>query len=186
VRFTGGEARGRSIRGPRGPGIRPTSDRVREALFDVLATRVSGASFLDVFAGTGAVGLEALSRGASRAVFLERDRGALRLIRENLRLGPWEEAVEILPGDALHSLAALRRRGERFSVIFLDPPYDHPRIQTLLEAASPLLGGDGLLVIEHRSSGPLPVPQTPRLVLGRSYRHGDTRLTTYRPAREEP
>ncbi len=186
MRFTGGEARGRSIRGPRGPGIRPTSDRVREALFDILGRRIAGASFLDGFAGTGAVGLEALSRGASRAVFLERDRRALGLIRENLRLGPWERAAEILPGDVERSLVALRRRGERFSVVFLDPPYDHPALPALLAAAGPLLEPDGLLVLEHRAAVEVAPGPGSGLAAGRSYRHGDTRLTTFRAAREGP
>ena len=89
MRLTGGQARGRRLKKPRGHRIRPTADRVREALFDILGARVRGARFLDVYAGTGAVGCEALSRGAAHAALIERDRNALRLIADNLRLGPW-------------------------------------------------------------------------------------------------
>ena len=112
MRLTGGEARGRRLKVPRGSLVRPTADRVREALFDILGARVSGARFLDVYAGTGAVGCEALSRGAGRVVLLERDRRALALIAENLSVGPWSGAFEIVAGDARRSLERLGRRND--------------------------------------------------------------------------
>ncbi|PYS96353.1 MAG: 16S rRNA (guanine(966)-N(2))-methyltransferase RsmD [Acidobacteria bacterium] len=181
MRFTGGEARGRGIKGPRGGGLRPTSDRVREAIFDILGKRVPGARFLDAFAGTGAVGLEALSRGASRTVFLERDRRALRLIRENLGLAPWTGSFAIIEGDALGALEGLARRDERFDIAFFDPPYDHPSPAELLSAGAALLAPAGILIVEHRSSTSIAAPAGTPLRPLRAYRHGDTTLSTFAP-----
>jgi 16S rRNA (guanine(966)-N(2))-methyltransferase RsmD len=178
VRLTGGEARGRRIRGPGSLSIRPTSDRVREALFDVLGARVEGCAFLDVCAGSGAVGIEALSRGARHAVFLERDPRALRLIRDNLRTAIWRGTHEIIPGDAGRCLALLAARGARFQVVFLDPPYDAPRIDALIAAIGRLLDPGGVLVVEHRSRGGIDLAaEAGPLRRRRTYRHGDTSLT---------
>ncbi len=182
MRLTGGDARGRPIRGPRGPGIRPTSDRVREALFDILGGRVREALFLDAFAGTGAVGIEALSRGARRVVFLEKDRAALRLIHENLGLFAWGGASEVLAGDVVPLLLRLARRRDRFCIVFLDPPYDHPDHTRLVEAASRVLDPDGILILEHRSSAEIKAPPGGGLRLLRTYRHGDSALTSFLPA----
>ena len=152
MRFTGGEARGRGIKGPRGGGLRPTSDRVREAIFDILGGRVPGARFLDAFAGTGAVGLEALSRGAARAVFLERDRRALRLIRENLDLAPWAGSFAIIEGDAQAQRTFISRwqprvplvtnaRHRKMLELILGEMDEHLRVfQQALEGRTDLLG----------------------------------------------
>ncbi|MGH9797711.1 MAG: 16S rRNA (guanine(966)-N(2))-methyltransferase RsmD [Candidatus Polarisedimenticolia bacterium] len=177
MRLTGGEGRGRPLRGPRGTAVRPTADRVREALFDVLGARFEGSDFLDGFAGTGAVGIEALSRGARLVTFLEKDRLMLRLIATNLEVGEWQGEPEIVPGDVTHSVHILLDRGRRFEVIFLDPPYDRPAGPALLEAAAGLLASSGILVIEHRAAEPAEPGSALRAV--RSYRHGDTALTTF-------
>lgn len=180
MRVTGGEARGRRLRGPGGLPIRPTSDRVRKALFDVLGARVAGSSFLDVCAGSGAVGIEALSRGARHAVFLERDRRAARLIRRNLGLARWSGSHELMEGDVARSLAVLSGRGARFLIVFLDPPYDAPRTTEMIAAAAALLEPDGVLVVEHRSGAVFAPAAGPSIVRqGRTYRHGDTSLTLF-------
>jgi 16S rRNA (guanine(966)-N(2))-methyltransferase RsmD len=155
---------------------------VREALFDILGARVHGSRFLDAYAGTGAVGCEALSRGAARVVFLERQRGALRLIRDNLGLAPWSGTWEVLEADASASLRELARDGTRFDVVFLDPPYDEPSLPGALRLAVRLLDPAGLLVLEHRSSAA--AAEADGLVPGRTYRYGDTSLSVFRPARE--
>jgi len=186
LRLTGGGARGRRLQAPRGRLVRPTADRVREALFDILGARVGGARFLDVYAGTGAVGCEALSRGAVRAVFLERDRRSLELIEQNLRLGPWTGAAEILAGEARLSLQGLDRRRERFEVIFLDPPYDDPELDDVLALAARLLTPQGALVVEHRSSRKIEAPADVPVLKLRSYRYGDTTLTVGRAAGDVP
>ena len=182
MRLTGGEARGRRLKVPRGRLIRPTADRVREALFDILGTRVEGARFLDVYAGTGAVGCEALSRGAARVVFVERDRRALDLIVENLKVGSWSGVGEIVAGDARRSLRDLDRRRDRFDIIFLDPPYDDATLPDVLLLAARLLPSEGALVVEHRSSRAIDVPKDAGPLAFRSYRYGDTTLTVGRAA----
>jgi len=184
LRLTGGEARGRRLKVPRGRLIRPTADRVREALFDILGARVKGARFLDVYAGTGAVGCEALSRGASRVVFLEGDGRALELIAENLKVGPWIDGVEIAAGDARRSLQELDRRGTRFDIIFLDPPYDDPALPDVLVVAARLLPPGGVLIVEHRSARAIDAPADGGLHALRSYRYGDTTLTVGRVAED--
>jgi 16S rRNA (guanine(966)-N(2))-methyltransferase RsmD len=169
--------RGRRLRGESVPGVRPTSSRVREALFDVLGGRVPGCAFLDLFAGTGAVGCEALSRGAARAVFVEADRRAARAAAENLRLlgGP---AGEILEMEAGRALARLGERGERFDVVFLDPPWDLD-LGDVLPRAARAVAPKGVLVLEHRTGRVPSAADVPGLTPGRSYRHGDASLSLF-------
>jgi len=155
---------------------------VREALFDILGSRIEGACFLDLYAGTGAVGIEALSRGASRAVFVERDRAAARIIRENLTLLGRDAAAEIVVLPMAASLAALTLRGERFDVVFLDPPYDPGVSSEVLSAASTLVHPGGILVVEHPTRRPPDPPGQPSYGAGRIYRYGDTSLTVLRRA----
>lgn len=177
LRVTGGVARGRRLKVPRGLALRPTADRVREALFDILGARVKGARVLDAYAGTGAVGCEALSRGAAGVVFVERDRRALRLIEENLKIGPWFGAGEIIEEEARASLSDLARAGERFDIVFLDPPYDDPALADVMVLGARLLRPGGALVVEHRSSRTIETPAGCRAPLLRSYPYGDTTLT---------
>ena len=167
------------------PGPRPTSARVREALFDILGARIQGASFLDAYAGTGAVGIEALSRGARQAVFLERDRRCLRLIRENLTVPAWRDAACVLGGDVTESLRRLRRRGERFQIAFLDPPYDTSLSAGLLAMVATVVETGGVIILEHRAPVAPALPP-PALVPGRSYRYGDTGLTVFHRIPDEP
>ena len=124
MRIIGGAWRGRALMVPAGEGTRPTADRVRQALFDRLmhapwaAGALPGAVVLDAFAGTGALGLEALSRGAARAVFIERDRAALAVLRANIAACGAAGACRVVPGDVLRPQA-----GERCGLVFMDPPY---------------------------------------------------------------
>ena len=178
LRLTGGEARGRRLKGPQGPGLRPTSDRVRAALFSVLGARVARSRFLDVYAGTGAVGCEALSRAAERAVFVERDATALDLISKNLSLGAWPGAAEIVRGEALATLGRLAADGRRFDIVYLDPPYDDPGLHQALDLAARLLDPQGVVIVEHRSGTVVTAP--PGLRRFRTYRHGDSALTVWR------
>ena len=174
--------KGRESEGPRsGKGdIRPTADRVREAVFDILGEAIQGARFLDVFSGTGAVAAEALSRGASSTVLLERDRQALRIIQRNLE-GPGFEPDRwgVLPGDALASLARLRREERTFDIIYVDPPYASTLGAEALEEAARLLDPDGVAVLEHDArSAP---PESALGNLTETRRFGDTAITLYGP-----
>ena len=124
MRIIAGDFKGRRLKAPDWDGLRPTSDKLRETLFNVVAPRIDGARVLDVFAGTGAVGLEALSRGAERAVFIESDRRALALIHENAALCGVSERCAIIRGAAEHVLLNAID-GDPFDLVMLDPPYEH-------------------------------------------------------------
>ena len=177
MKLTGGRARGRRLRMPRIEGLRPTSARLREALFDVLGARIHGASFLDVFAGTGAIGLDALSRGAARAVFIEADRRAARAIAGNVALSGVAGSARIVEGDAEVALLELVRTGERFDIVFLDPPYTAGALDRALAAAARLLRSGAVMVVEHASRRAFQTPDLAGLRRGRRYVHGDSALS---------
>jgi len=177
LRILGGAARGRRLQGESVPGIRPTSARVREALFDILGSRVAGAAFLDLYAGTGAVGCEALSRGAARVILVEHGKRAARTIAANLALLAGLGRGEILEAGAHAALQRLEDQGERFDVVFLDPPWDEPLAQEVPVLAAGLTAPGGVLVLEHRSGKSVAFPDGPGLSTGRSYRYGDASLS---------
>lgn len=155
MRVISGESKGRRLIPFRGRFIRPTSDKVREAIFNVLASKGFGltlqVSVLDLFAGSGALGVEALSRGAGKAIFVDNDRYAIRVIERNLSLCGLKERGEVLPINVLQAISILKKRGFRFNIIFLDPPYDKGLvIRTLREVVGgDLLVGGGWIVAEH-------------------------------------
>jgi 16S rRNA (guanine966-N2)-methyltransferase len=152
MRIIAGLAKGCVLRSLRGRELRPTMDRVREALFAVLAKRLPGARFLDLYAGAGTVGLEALSRGAAEAVFVESHRPAGRVIRENAaRCGLPGARVMVAPVP--RALAQLRRQAERFDVIFADPPYDRNEARAVMARLGqwPKLLNDGGVLVLQRS-----------------------------------
>lgn len=179
MRVVGGSDRGRRLRAPRGRRTRPTADRMRVALFDILGPAVAGMRVLDLFAGTGAVGIEALSRGATRAVFVERDRDALRALRANLatlRLG--REQARVVAGDAVAVLPVLEASEAPFDLIFLDPPYAGELAARALAALarSALVHPGTRVVVQHSGRTPLPVPAGLRAAR-EPRRFGDTALT---------
>ncbi len=176
MRVISGSAKGRPLKGPRGARTRPTSDRVREALFDIVAPSVQGARVLDLYAGTGALAIEALSRGAESAELVEADKGAQAVIADNLtRTGVqakarlWRMRVE----------KALPLIGGPYDLIVADPPYADPQITAVLSQLGPLTAPDGLVAIEHASRVALP-DEAPGLALWKRRRHGDTTLSIYR------
>ena len=171
MRVVAGEFKGRRLHAPRGAATRPTADRVREALFSMLGD-VAGARVLDLYAGSGALGIEALSRGAGSAVFVERDRRALAALRGNLEAVGVEADVRSL--DALRFVA----RGEgTFDLVFCDPPYDvAPRVAApLAEGLPAMLDEDARIVTESDKRKPLLLPLP--LLVERAY--GDTRIAIH-------
>jgi len=153
VRITGGAWRSRRLAGPaKNTPVRPTPDAMRERVFAVLGDRVRGASFLDLFAGTGAVGLEALSRGAASVVFVERHRGAARIVRENCALFDLEDdTARVLVQPAAAAVAAFARHGEAFDLAWADPPFEswEDGLAALIGAFSAgLLGPDAVACLE--------------------------------------
>jgi 16S rRNA (guanine(966)-N(2))-methyltransferase RsmD len=177
MRIVAGSLKGRTLKGPSGPGLRPTSDGLRETLFNVLSSRVDGARVLDGFAGTGAVGLEAISRGAVRVTFVESDRRALSLIRQNIDHCGVSGSCEVIAAD-LATLARRRDPPGPFELVFLDPPYDAPGIEAALIAAGRWLSGDGILVLEHSKRRPSP-EHAGLLVRRRVLQAGDSALSFY-------
>jgi 16S rRNA (guanine(966)-N(2))-methyltransferase RsmD len=151
MRIGSGEMRGRRLHAPRGERTRPTSGRLKKSLFDVLAGRLPGAKVLDLYAGSGALAFEALSRGAAQAVVVERNRRACDAIRRNASELRISERVEILAMEVSSGLSKLRHRGDRFDIIFADPPYRSSESEDLLVELgnAPLLAEAGLLVLEH-------------------------------------
>jgi 16S rRNA (guanine(966)-N(2))-methyltransferase RsmD len=176
TRIIAGRGKGRRLKTPRGLETRPTAARLRQSLFDILAPVLPGCRFLDAFAGSGAIGLEALSRGASRVVFVDVSGPAIAAIRENVAGG----AVQVVRQDARVGLAALADSGVRFDVIYIDPPYESGLYEEVLEVVSTmgLLQAGGVAVAEHFHKRELPAT-IGRLARTRSVRVGDHRLTFY-------
>jgi len=155
MRIVAGSARGRRLVAPAGSSTRPTSDRIRESIFNILGQRFDGGAVLDLFAGSGAMGLEALSRGADRAVLVERDRQAAAICEQNARSLGFEDRVEILRADVPDALRTLSRRATRFDLVFLDPPYaEGPGPTLALLGAGELLAPEGRVVAEHARREP--------------------------------
>jgi 16S rRNA (guanine966-N2)-methyltransferase len=174
LRIVGGEARGRPLRAVPGKSTRPTADRVRQSLFDALGQRMDGLSVLDLYAGTGALALEAVSRGAARAVLVENDARACAAIFHNVDSLRYRERCRLLRAELPQALQELR--GERFDLIFSDPPYALRAGQTILDGLSSngLLAAAATVVLEMDRREPAPSPPSGlRLVDERRY--GDTR-----------
>lgn len=154
MRVIAGIYRGRRLKGLSGRAVRPIPDRLKEALFNVLRPRLIGARVLDLCAGTGAVGIEALSRGARHVTFVERSRIVIAQLRQNLAACGIREGIEILQQDAARALEQLGRRGEAFDVIFFDPPYASELYEAVLErlARTPsVLAPEGILIVMHHA-----------------------------------
>lgn len=178
MRVVGGRLKGRRLFSSRAASLRPTTDKVREAVFDILASRLrlEGLRVLDLFAGTGAMGIEAMSRGASGAVFVEKDRSAVSVIRKNLEVTRLAESAVVINRDASGAIRALTAKGERFSLVFMDAPYDTPLTAGTIEelATSSILGPGAIIVAE--TSKRTELDATEGLELTDKRRYGDTAL----------
>jgi 16S rRNA (guanine(966)-N(2))-methyltransferase RsmD len=175
MRIISGSHKGRRLEAPDWSGLRPTSDRLRETLFNILAPAVRGATVLDGYAGTGAVGIEALSRGAAHVTFVDADPRAVKLVARNLARCGVTEGFAIIRADLEHSATAVDRA---FDLIFLDPPYDADSVRAAT-LVRPRLRQDGLLIIEHRRGRALP-GHIDGLAHTREVRAGDSALAFYR------
>jgi 16S rRNA (guanine(966)-N(2))-methyltransferase RsmD len=175
MRIITGTARGLKLKTPRGPGVRPTSDRVKESLFAILAGRIPGAAVADLFAGTGNLGLEALSRGAAAAVFVDASADSVALARANAALARLTDRAEFLRLDAAAAVSRFARAGRAFDIIFCDPPYNKglaAAIADKIDAAAILRPG-GMLIIEHSRHEKLPTDLV-NLTVTRTERYGET------------
>ena len=176
MRVITGLARGRKLKEPAGRDIRPTTDKVKESVFNIIQFDIEGRRVLDLFAGTGQLGIEALSRGAASAVFVDQSGDAVKLVRENLRATGLEKYAEVVQGDSLKIL----ERGEGFDLIFLDPPYDSPLLEKALKAiqAFDILREGGIMVCESMPEKRLPDLDAPYFK-GREYRYGKIKISIY-------
>jgi|TARA_B100000378_G_scaffold151077_1_gene121929 16S rRNA (guanine(966)-N(2))-methyltransferase RsmD len=154
VRIIAGKAKGRRLKVRQVAGLRPTSDRARETLFNVLAPQISNARFLDMFAGSGAVGIEALSRGASAAVFIEQDERVVTELEANLELCCFSVLGRVVHGSWQDALRRVGSTEDPFDIIFLDPPYDWVDTHTCVAAVfdHAMVSVNGVLIVEHRST----------------------------------
>jgi 16S rRNA (guanine966-N2)-methyltransferase len=177
MRIVAGSLKGRRLDPPGWEGVRPTSDKLRETLFNVLAPQIPGARVLDGYAGTGAVGIEALSRGAAHVTFVDRDPRAIALVERNLVRCGVENRYAIIRA----SFAVTERLAESgpFDVVFLDPPYGASELRAALAAAEPLIGDSTLLVIEHATRD-APPESSGSLARKRLLTSGDSALAFYR------
>ena len=173
MRVIAGAARGRPLIAPRGTATRPISDRVKETLFGILADRVIDARVLDLYAGSGSVGIEALSRGAASCDFVEHDRRALTVIRKNLERTGLTERASVHAEDVLRFLN--RSAQDRFTLAFVDPPYEERAILAPLEGLAGHLVTGAVVVVKHHWRTPVPEPHG--LARWRERRFGETTLT---------
>ena len=176
MRIIAGINKGRGLKAPKWDGLRPTSDKLRETLFNIVAPYIDGARVLDVFAGTGAVALEALSRGAASATCIEQDRRATMLIEENRELCRATDRCVIIRDAAARALSKPVAGGP-FDLIVLDPPYDYDRLADVVLAAATQRAPGARLVLEHAARVTPPVPEG--LTIARTVKSGDSALTFY-------
>ena len=180
MRIIAGEKRGCVIAAPKGRDTRPTLDRIKESLFGIIQFDVAGSRILDLFAGSGNLGLEAISRGAQYAAFSDVSRESIRVVRENIQKLGFESRSQVLACDWLAALGALNGAEKKFDIVFLDPPYASPlaerSIVRILEMG--LLAQNGMIVVEHPAKLPPVVPQTVEIYDTRKY--GDIAISFMR------
>ena len=180
MRVITGTARGRKLKELQGMETRPTTDKVKESLFNIIQFDIEGRKVLDLFGGTGQLGIECLSRGAASAVFVDRRADAVRLIRENLKVTELTDRARVVSADSMEFLKGLR---EKFDIIFLDPPYASGLLEKALEAIAKIdiMTENGIIVCESAAESALPELAAP-YAKGRDYRYGKIKITLYHRA----
>ncbi len=180
MRVIGGIAKGRRLKTARGWDIRPTSDYLKGVFFDILQRRVQDASFLDLFAGSGNVGIEAMSRGARGATFVDCSSQSMAVIRMNVAAIGLQDRAELMRSDVLKAIETMKNRGQKFSFIFIDPPYRSGLLHSTLLSLSchDLLSEEGMIVVEHFHKEQLS-HHLPGLIWDREIRHGESKLSFY-------
>ena len=182
MRVITGTARGRRLRTLEGNDVRPTTDRVKEAVFSVIQFDLEGRRILDLFAGSGQMGIEALSRGAAEAVFVDNSSDSIAVVRENLRTCGLNRAAVVIQGDASSYLAPRKGRRE-FDYAFLDPPYGRGILQSVLPAVASVVKPGGAIICESPAEEELP-ETVGEFAVDRQYRYGRIKVTFYRVPEE--
>lgn len=180
MRIISGSRKGRKIKAPK-TGLRPLSDRAKEALFNILAVKTPDSKFLDLFAGSGSVGLEALSRGASIAFFVEKNRKSVDVIRQNIKDLDFDDRTEVYSMDVDHSLKIFRNNNAKFDIIFLGAPYGSPDLGSALEFLGEcgIINPSGVIIAEHRFKSVLK-KRIGHLEQFREERYGETIFSFYK------
>jgi len=183
MRIIGGDFKGRKLKTPHGLQVRPTSDRLRETLFNIIVNRVENAGFLDICAGSGAVGIEALSRGADKVTFIERSPHAVAVIQANLdsiRAATGQRSIRVLKGNATNELVRLAKMGEHFDLVFFDPPYESPIYEQVLTQLGRgiAISEKSIVIVEHRINRP-PGKAYGRLEMYREVKQGDSAISLF-------
>ncbi len=181
MRIITGKARGIRLRTPEGLNTRPTSEMTKEAVFSMIHFELEGAVFLDLFAGSGQMGLEALSRGASKAYFVDTGRDAQSCIKENLTKAKMQSSATVVAMDALSFLAGCR---DKFDIAFLDPPYDSDFLQQVLPVLTEKMSNTGVIVCETQRDTELP-EQVGDFICKKPHRYGKAKITVYRREEKE-
>jgi len=188
VRVVSGKAKGRTLKAVPGMGTRPTTDKVKEAIFSMIGPYFDGGQALDLFAGSGGLGIEAISRGMDRCVFVDMDKKAVETVYANLEATHLKEQAEVYRNDAQRALKALGKRETRFGLVFLDPPYRLKAIEELIGKLSDLaLLEDGATVVAEHDVSERPAEAIAGCVASRRAEYGDTAVTiyTYEKSHEE-
>jgi 16S rRNA (guanine966-N2)-methyltransferase len=180
MRVISGSARGRALKAVPGTSTRPTTDKVKEAVFSMIGPYFDGGRVLDLFAGTGGLGIEALSRGADHAIFIDVEKKSIDTVLHNLEVSGFREKAEVYRNDAGRALKLLAKRGLQFDLVFLDPPYKMKVIQQLITAMEDqaLLRPSVLIIVEHDVDDVL-AETVGSLELKRRAHYGDTAITIY-------
>ena len=181
MRVIAGIAKGRKLKSPPDKRVRPTADRVKEAIFSMLGSAIATETFIDLFAGSGAIGIEALSRGAERVIFVDNSKKSIALIKENLELTGFRGSADVIQLDISKSLEPLTTGGYTGGIVFMDPPYDFEPLEQFIEKVvdSTLLATDGILIVEHSKKRRY---QDTKYPAEKEKIYGDTRLTIIRKA----
>lgn len=158
MRVISGKARGHALKAPKGQHTRPTADRVKESIFNIIQTKIFGSIVVDLFAGSGNLGIEALSRGAKKAYFIDNSKNSIQSINENLKKTALSNNSEIIHGDVLKGIGRLHTLGIKAHIIFLDPPYSKGFIEPTLETifSSNILKQNGIVIVEHNAKDTVP------------------------------
>jgi 16S rRNA (guanine966-N2)-methyltransferase len=183
IRVIGGSVRGKKLKGPRGTLFRPTTGRVKEYIYNVLGEAVKDAVVLDLFSGSGSLGIEALSRGAESVTFVELDAGHARLLEQNLSLCRFSEMSRIYRGNVFNQIERMFQSSMQFDLILADPPFKEKLHQQIVVTLNrfPVLSQNGLCFIEHEKNDPADVLEGFDLIKDRAFGHMTVSLYAYRP-----
>ncbi|WZL74798.1 16S rRNA (guanine(966)-N(2))-methyltransferase RsmD [Clostridiaceae bacterium 35-E11] len=180
MRVIAGSLKGRRLKTPKGIETRPTTDRVKESIFSIIHAHIIDSIIIDLFSGTGNLGIEALSRGAEKVFFVDKNKNSIQLIKENIESMGLKSKSEILFCDALKAIKQLASLSHKFDIIFMDPPYSKGLILPCMEAinAEDMLKEDGIILVEHDTKDTLP-DNVGRLIKRKEKKYGNTMISIY-------